>query len=78
RLQSMIELQRGITLKKFRAQIGNMVQVYVEDFSKKSSAQVSGKTRDYKIAVLSGNETDIGKLKMAEVIDASAGTLICK
>jgi tRNA-2-methylthio-N6-dimethylallyladenosine synthase len=78
RLQRMIELQRDITLRKFRAQIGKVVEVYVEDFSKKSKAQISGKTRDYKIAVLSGDESQIGKLVQTRVIDATAGTLICE
>ena len=78
RLQRMIDLQREITLKKFREQIGKRVEVYVEDFSKKSKSMVSGKTRDYKIAVLSGDGSMIGKLKTAEVIDATAGTLICR
>lgn len=78
RLQTMIELQREITLKKFRAQIGKEVEVYVEDFSNKSKRQVSGKTRDFKIAVLDGDESIIGSLARAKVIDATAGTLICE
>lgn len=78
RLQEMIELQRKITLERFRAQIGKTIEVYVEDFSRKSREQVSGKTRDFKIAVLSGVESDIGKLKRAIVKDATAGTLICE
>ncbi|PKN72155.1 MAG: tRNA (N6-isopentenyl adenosine(37)-C2)-methylthiotransferase MiaB [Candidatus Cloacimonetes bacterium HGW-Cloacimonetes-3] len=78
RLQQMIELQRKITYTKFRSQIGKCVEVYVESFSKKSDSFVSGKTRDYKIAVLSGTESDIGTLKKATVIDATAGTLICE
>lgn len=77
RLQCMIDLQREITLRKFSAQVGRSVEVYVEALSKKSPAQVSGKTRDYKIAVLSGSESDIGKLKTGRVIKATAGTLIC-
>lgn len=77
RLQKMIDLQREITLRKFSAQIGRTVEVYVESLSKKSDSQVSGKTRDYKIAVLSGNRSDIGTLKTAKVINATAGTLIC-
>lgn len=77
RLQQMIELQREITLDKFSAQIGKEIEVYVESLSKKSSEQVSGKTRDYKIAVLSGNASDIGKLKRGTVRKATAGTLIC-
>ncbi len=78
RLQRMIELQREITLKKFRAQIGKTVEVYVEDFSKKSKSQLSGKTRDFKIAVLTGDSSQIGSLVEAKVVDATAGTLICE
>ncbi|MCB5271112.1 MAG: tRNA (N6-isopentenyl adenosine(37)-C2)-methylthiotransferase MiaB [Candidatus Cloacimonetes bacterium] len=78
RLQKMIELQREISLKIYRAQIGTEIEVYVEDFSKKSMRQVSGKTRDFKIAVLTGNESKIGTLARAKVIDATAGTLICE
>ncbi len=78
RLQRMIDLQRMITLKKFRAQIGRIVEVYIEDLSRKKQSQVSGKTRDYKIAVLSGTEAEIGTLKKAVVKDATAGTLICE
>ncbi|MCB5224888.1 MAG: tRNA (N6-isopentenyl adenosine(37)-C2)-methylthiotransferase MiaB [Candidatus Cloacimonadaceae bacterium] len=78
RLQEMIELQRKITLEKFSAQIGSEVEIYVESLSKKSSRQISGKTRDYKIAVMDGDESDIGTLKKARVKSATAGTLICK
>ncbi|MCB5265067.1 MAG: tRNA (N6-isopentenyl adenosine(37)-C2)-methylthiotransferase MiaB [Candidatus Cloacimonetes bacterium] len=78
RLQRMIELQREITLRIYRAQIGKEIEVYVEDFSKKSKSQVSGKTRDFKIAVLDGDESQIGTLAKAKVIDATAGTLICE
>lgn len=78
RLQRMIELQREITLRIYRAQIGKEIEVYVEDFSKKSKDQVSGKTRDFKIAVLNGDESDLGTLKKAKVIQATAGTLICE
>lgn len=77
RLKRMIDLQREITLKKFQAMIGKEVEVYVEDFSKKSRTQVSGKTRDFKIAVLSGDETKIGSFVKAKVRAATAGTLIC-
>ncbi len=35
RLQQMIELQRRITLKKNKEQIGHKVEVYVEGYSKK-------------------------------------------
>lgn len=77
RLQRMIELQRKITEEKYQDMIGKDVEVYVEDFSRKSRAQVSGKTRDFKIAVLDGKESDIGTLVKAKVTRATAGTLIC-
>ncbi|MDZ4182619.1 MAG: TRAM domain-containing protein, partial [Candidatus Cloacimonadaceae bacterium] len=77
RLQDMIILQRQITLDKFSAMIGREVEVYVEGLSKKSAAQISGKTEDYKIAVITGTENQIGTLVRAKVIAATAGTLIC-
>lgn len=78
RLQRMIDLQREITLGGFRAKIGNEVEIYVEGFSKKSAADVSGKTRDFKIAVLPGVPEQIGTLVKATVSDATSGTLICR
>lgn len=78
RLQQMIDLQRKITLDKFSAMIGREVEVYVEGLSKKSAAQISGKTDDFKIAVLTGSEKQIGTLVRARVIAATAGTLICE
>lgn len=77
RLQQMIDLQREITLQKFRSQIGREVEIYVEGFSRKSRQRVSGKTRDYKIAVADGKSEHIGKFIRATVKDATAGTLIC-
>jgi len=77
RLQTMIDLQRQITLSKYQAMIGTEVEVYVEDFSRKSHNQVSGKTRDFKIAVLNGDASMIGTQVKTKVVDATAGTLIC-
>lgn len=78
RLQRLIDLQREITLKKFQSQIGKEVEVYVEGLSKKSDLQISGSTRDFKIAVLDGTEDQIGTLVKARVQSATAGTLICR
>ena len=77
RLQEMIEIQRVITLNKFQAQIGKEVEIYIEDISKKSEHKISGKTDDYKIAVVTGEKTQIGSLVKARVTEATAGTLIC-
>jgi len=78
RLQELIDLQREITLCKFKAQIGKETEIYIEGRSKKNALQMSGSTRDFKIAVVDGDESQIGKLVLAKVIDATAGTLICE
>ncbi len=78
RLQKLIDVQREITLKKFQAQIGQTTEIYIEGLSKKSDRQISGSTRDFKIAVVDGNIDQIGSLVQARVIDATAGTLICE
>jgi tRNA-2-methylthio-N6-dimethylallyladenosine synthase len=73
----LIELQREVTLAKFRSQIGKIVEVYVEGVSKHGGKQLSGKTRDFKICAFDGsNEAMIGKLVKVRVLDATAGTLI--
>jgi len=78
RLQQMIDLQRDITLEKFQAKIGSVVDIYVESLSKKSELDVSGKTDDYKIAVVKGEAGMIGSFVQARVVTATAGTLICE
>lgn len=78
RLQRMIDIQRDITWEIFDSHIGSRVEVYVETMSRRSASQVSGKTRDYKIAVLNGTAADIGTMKSAKVIRATSGTLICE
>ena len=49
----------------------------MESMSKKSAHQVSGKTRDFKIAVLDGTEQDIGTLKKGIVTGSTGNTLQC-
>ena len=60
RLQRLIEMQREITLNKYRKQIGNIVEVLVENTSKKSDEELSGKTDDFKICVFPGSTDLIG------------------
>ncbi len=76
RLKEIIEMQREITLQKYREQIGSIKEVYVENISKKSSEEVSGKTEDFKIAVFKGDKSLIGKFVDVRITDATSGTLI--
>ena len=69
-------MQRGITLKKYQAQIGKVVEVYVESLSRKSDQELSGKTGDYKICVFPGDPSLIGEFVNVLITDATAGTLI--
>lgn len=78
RLQDMINLQRAITLEKFQAKIGTEVEIYVESLSRKSDLEVSGKTDDYKIAVVKSDRSQIGSFVKARVVSATAGTLLCE
>lgn len=76
RLQSLIDLQRQKTFKRFQKQVGKTVEVYVEGKSKHGGDQFSGKTRDFKICAFTGTEDMIGKLIKVRVQKATAGTLI--
>ncbi len=75
RLQKLIELQEQITFEKYQEQIGRTVQVYVEHTSKKSDKELSGRTRDNKIAVFPGDKKLIGTFVDIEIIDATGWTL---
>ncbi len=76
RLKEIIEMQREITLQKYREQIGSIKEVYVENISRKSDEDVSGKTEDFKIAVFKGDKSLIGKFVNVRITDATSGTLI--
>ena len=75
RLQKLIELQEQITFEKYQEQTGRTVQVYVEHTSKKSDKELSGRTRDNKIAVFPGDKKLIGTFVDIEIIDATGWTL---
>jgi len=75
RLQKLIDQQERITYEKYQEQIGRRVQVYVEKTSKKSDKELSGRTRDNKIAVFPGDSKLIGTFVDIEIVDATGWTL---
>ncbi|RLC44231.1 MAG: tRNA (N6-isopentenyl adenosine(37)-C2)-methylthiotransferase MiaB [Candidatus Cloacimonadota bacterium] len=75
RLQKLIKLQEQITLKKYQHYIGKRVEVLVEQISKRSDKQVSGRARDNKIVVITGDKNLIGKFIQAKITDATKWTL---
>ena len=52
-----------------------MKEIYVERISKKSAAEVAGKSRDFKITVFPGNKDMIGKFVKVRINDATGWTL---
>jgi len=75
RLQKLIDQQERITYEKYQEQIGRRVQVYVEKTSKKSDKELSGRTRDNKIAVFPSDSKLIGTFVDIEIVDATSWTL---
>lgn len=75
RLQKLITLQEKITYEKYQEQIGRIVEVYVEQVSKKNKSDLSGKTRDNKITVFPGEKNLIGKFVKVKITDATGWTL---
>ena len=75
RLQKLIDQQERITYEKYQEQIGRRVQVYVEQTSKKSDKELSGRTRDNKIAVFPGKKKLIGTFVDIKIVDATGWTL---
>ncbi len=75
RLRKLIDQQERITYEKYQEQIGRHVQVYVEQTSKKSDKELSGRTRDNKIAVFPGDKKLISTFVDIEIIDATGWTL---
>jgi len=78
RVTRLVELQRGISLKKNRELIGKTVEVLVEGESKRSSDQWMGRTDGNIVTVFSKTASDglkPGSLTTARITDASATTL---
>jgi len=75
RLQKLIDQQEIITFEKYQEQIGRTVEVYVEQVSKKSDKELSGRTRDNKIAVFQGEKNLISSFVKIKIVDATGWTL---
>ena len=75
RLQRLIDQQTGITTNVYKSKIGNTEEIYVESVSKRNKAEISGKTKDFKITVFEGDESMINKFVNVTIIDAVGWTL---
>ena len=78
RLNRMIALQNELSLASNRADIGKTFEVLVEGVSKRSTAQLVGRTEQNKTCVFDRGAHRIGDFVRVRVTDASSATLICE
>jgi tRNA-2-methylthio-N6-dimethylallyladenosine synthase len=75
RLSRLIDLQTGITERKYRERIGTLQEVFVEQVSRRNVNELAGRARDNKIAVFPGDTSLIGQFVNLRITDAVGWTL---
>ena len=75
RLNEIIALQNTLSLESNQREIGKVVEVLVEGFSKRSHDDMYGRTSQYKTVVFPRGGHRIGELVNVRIISASAATL---
>ena len=75
RLNEIIALQTQLSLESNRREIGKVVEVLVEGFSKRSKEDMYGRTSQYKTVVFPRMGRQIGELIKVRINSASAATL---
>ena len=75
RLNEIIALQTQLSLQSNLREVGKVVEVLVEGFSKRSRDDMFGRTSQYKTVVFPREGRHIGELVNVEILEASAATL---
>ena len=75
RLNEIIALQTQLSLESNQREIGKVVEVLVEGFSKRSHDDMYGRTEQYKTVVFPRTDQKIGDIVKIRVLEASAATL---
>jgi len=76
RLQEVIAVQQESSLKNNKKEIGKVFEVLVENVSKRSTEQMSGRTQQNKMMVFNRKDTKIGDYVMVKCKDCTAATLL--
>lgn len=76
RLQELIDLQTGWSLESNRRDLGKTFEVLVEGVSKKSDAEMFGRTSQNKVAVFPAKNLSVGSLVNVKIKDCTSATLI--
>ena len=75
RLYELIELQKEISKKKNQRFVGKVIQVLVDEKSRRDKNKWKGKTRTNHTVIIDGNEDILGKIVSVTVKDADSFTL---
>ena len=75
RLNEIIALQTQLSLESNLREVGKIVEVLVEGFSKRSKEDMYGRTSQYKTVVFPREGRYIGEVVKVEITEASAATL---
>lgn len=75
RLNEIIHLQTQLSLESNLREVGRVVEVLVEGFSKRSREDMYGRTSQYKTVVFPREGRRIGEFVKVEILEASAATL---
>lgn len=78
RLNRMIALQNELSAESNRREIGREVEVLVEGVSKRSTAQMVGRTSQNKACVFPRRDYRAGDLVHLTVVSATSATLLCE
>lgn len=77
RLNRMIALQNELSAESNRKDVGKTFEVLVEGVSKRSTAQMVGRTQQNKTCVFPRGNAKIGDFVKVRVVGSSSATLIC-
>ena len=75
RLNEIIALQTQLSLESNQREVGKVVDVLVDGFSKRSKDDMYGRTSQYKTVVFPREGRHVGELVKVEITEASAATL---
>jgi tRNA-2-methylthio-N6-dimethylallyladenosine synthase len=75
RNQQLLELMDEIAARRYRALVGQRMQILVEGPSKKNPARMTGRTRCNRIVVFDGSERHRGQLMDVKIVRAGSFTL---
>jgi len=76
RLTEIVRLQQGLSFESNKKDVGKIFEVLVENTSKRSKDQLSGRTSQNKVVVFPKKEYKAGDYVQVKILDCTAATLL--